>query len=395
MMGEEEKVRKEDDEVEEHSGKNGKGGKIDVVLATALRECNDLKKDTYWQCDRAVCAFHKQCSSKREKDECHEETLERAHKEVKGKQMEKWNKIHAKMRRKKLKELAKKGVIQAEKTAKKEKVYKSPKAVHERKIKKKYEKEIKGWAHNYGGASTEGLVQDVAVITSGAKRFVNEEKIEKAITKKYQKEKHAKAALAKLQGSPKCKKLDDHSFNKCRTITKKAYVRCYDILKRAGHQYTQHKLAKKMLKSINRKHNEQAISKHHRDVKRAKGKKGKAKGKKHGKKHGKFKKHLKKLHGKAKKIAKALKKGVKHLVKKVAESKTVLKDEHQVKKYSMKASEALKRAGALEKRKDFADATAYAKLAVHLSAKRVKASLKTADDEEKKASKAGKKGKPK
>merc|ERR1712097_213613 len=79
----------------------------------------------------------------------------------------------------------------------------------------------------------------------------------------------------------------------------------------------------------------------------------------------------------------------------VAESKTVLKDEHQVKKYSMKASEALKRAGALEKRKDFADATAYAKLAVHLSAKRVKASLKTADDEEKKASKAGKKGKPK
>jgi hypothetical protein len=406
MMRQEEKVRTEDDKVEDHS----KGGKLDVTLATALRECNDLKKDTYWQCDRAVCSYHMQCSGKREKLECHEETLERKHKEVKSKQMEKWNKIHAKMRKKKLKELAKKGVIQAEKTAKKEKVYKSPKAVHERKIKKKaemhtkeikrkvkkkYEKEIKGWAHNYGGASTEGLVQDVAVITSGAKRFVNEEKIEKAITKKYQKEKHAKAALAKLQGSPKCKKLDDHSFNKCRTITKKAYVQCYDILKRAGHQYTQHKLAKKMLKSINRKHNEQAISKHHRDVKRAKGKKGKAKGKKHGKKHGKFKKHLKKLHGKAKKIAKALKKGVKHLVKKVAESKTVLKDEHQVKKYSMKASEALKRAGALEKRKDFADATAYAKLAVHLSAKRVKASLKTADDEEKKASKAGKKKKSK
>merc|ERR1711934_975136 len=86
-------------------------------------------------------------------------------------------------------------------------------------------------------------------------------------------------------------------------------------------------------------------------------------------------------------------KGVKHLVKKVAESKTVLKDEHKVKKYSMKASEALKRAGALEKRKDYADATAYAKLAVHLSAKRVKASLKTADDEEKKASKAAKKKK--
>merc|ERR1711959_245019 len=326
-----------------------------------------------------------QCSGKREKDECHEETLERAHKEVKGKQMEKWNKIHAKMRRKKLKELARKGVIQAEKTAKK----------------KKYEKEIKGWAKSYGGANALALTQEATLITAKQKRFIDEHKIEEKITKKNQKEKHAKAALKKLQGSKKCIARDNHSFSKCRTITKRAYVQCYDILKKAGHQYTQHKLAKKMLKSMNRSQKEHAIAKHHRDVARGlvKGKgKGKRKGKHHGgkkgKSHGKAK-LVHKLHGKAKKVAKALKHGIKHLVKKVAKSKTILSDEHKVKKYSMKASEALKRAGALEKRKDYADATAYAKLAVHLSAKRVKASLKTADDEEKKASKAGKKKKSK
>merc|ERR1712199_97632 len=130
MENEEEKVRTEESEAEEREedGHHSKDAKqLPVKLAEALERCNQLKKDTYWACDRATCKYHKKCSGKHEKAICKHEKQEKDHKEVMAKHMEVYNK-----KQEKVKELKKKGFIAAEKAKKKEKVYKSPKAKAER-----------------------------------------------------------------------------------------------------------------------------------------------------------------------------------------------------------------------------------------------------------------------
>merc|ERR1711988_1917102 len=311
--------------------------------------------------------------------------------------MKKWQEHKQKLDVKKLKELKAKGKVAAEHAAKKEKVYKSPKAKAERahkkklekhskeiraKVKVKYEKEIKSWSREQGGVNANGdsgLIQ----VKQKAKKQINAEREMADISKKYTNEKRAKHAMNSHSNSPACKRLSGLEYKTCSVITQEAYMQCEKILKKASEQYRVHEQARRMLKDMGHKARGMKTMMHHH-FKKAGGKKAggkKAGGKKAGgKKAGGTKGEKKGEKKKVKKVVKKLKKVMKSMVGQVVQSKKVKADAKKVKHLKKQASKDLRRATTLSNAGDYADATAYAKAAVRTSDEVVSASDTEATD---------------
>jgi len=94
---------------------NAKGKRDLSALDMALEQCDHLKRVTYWTCNRVTCAYHRKCSGKAEKAQCRRDVVNHRKRIIKDKIMEKTNKAMEVANKKKVKELARKGVVQSEK----------------------------------------------------------------------------------------------------------------------------------------------------------------------------------------------------------------------------------------------------------------------------------------